>query len=957
LPNGNNENWFSVASNSEGDRLFATGFKYFYMSINGGTTWTPITIAGVPSNLNYYCVESNATGQYLAVTLNINTNNLVYTSNNYGNTWTLSLTIPKLTNTTSCDITGNSSGSKLIAWAIGDDDDNIYISSNYGGSWEIQTQLPPTVGQKGYWNSVACNPSGSKLIAIINYSYDVGAIFTWSDSTNQWSKINDNLLPSTPFGVCAITNSDYFYFFNYNTFFIMILNGQTPTIYNLPTMNPVPNAWISVASDYTGKYAIAGSESAGVYLSSNYGSSWRLVEIQTLPSTRNRLWYVASNSTGSILVACQRLEFVYISTNSGTNWTQQNIPSGTNKTWTNVSCNSTGSTVIVCNDSRMYITKNYGGTWNTLNPISPSPNTFNAKISNDSTGNILFAAINTYSDIIINPDVDDINNPDYIYRSTNAGTNWSQLSIAKNKWNSIACNSTGSVIIACTNNTGGNNLIYLSLNSGNTWNQLNTNQLPQLNNFARVASNASGSTLVVSNYSSDSNGGVFISRDYGVTWTDQTNLSSSATTLPIFSNFDGDLVYTGTYQENIWLLTTHMLLQVSTTVSSSYIALPITGIFGGVVTTDWGDGTIDNLTSHTYAAAGSYTISISDNFTGFTNPTPTPWLGAQSLVAVLSWNSSLQNIYGAFAGLINLTSVPNYLPSGVTNLDYLFYNTVAFNSPNVSQWDTRNVTSMRYLFNGAKSFNRVLTWYVDSLLNMDFMFYNSIYSNYVTFTTTALQPWPLLSMQSAFENTLGITVNWLQWDTARVTNMSSAFRNAVIIDISGVASWNTGAVTNMSYLFYNANYGGITIPAGILQWNTAAVTDMSYLFYGSQAFGVSSYVTYYVDSLVIADYMFANSNFRGGVQFSTQIVGAAWPLQTVSYMFYNVPLFSGSDSNISTWDTRRVTTTAHMFDCSTSSSPGVFNQSLNWTIDRLVVASYMFANQRSLNSPIRFTTT
>ena len=719
----------------------------------------------------------------------------------------------------------------------------------------------------------------------------------------------------------------------------MILNGQTPTIYNYPIMNPVPNAWNSIASDYTGKYAIAGSESAGVYLSSNYGSSWRLVE--TLPSTINRFWYVASNSTGSKLVACQTLGFVYLSADSGTNWTQQNIQSGGNYNWTNVSCNASGSTVIVCEINMMYITTNSGGTWNTLNPLFPSILPFNAKISNDSSGNILFAAINN----------------DYIYRSTNAGSSWSQLSSAIKDWNSIACNSTGSVIIVCTNNQGGNNLIYLSVDSGNVWNQLNTNQLPQINNFARVACNASGSTLVVSNYSQTSSGGVFISRDYGVTWTDQTNLSSSATTLPISSNFDGDLIYTGTYQENIWLLTTHMLLQVSTTGSSSYIALPITGIFGGVVTTDWGDGTIDNLTSHTYAAAGSYTISISDNFTGFTNPTPTPWLGAQSLVAVLSWNSSLQNIYGAFAGLINLTSVPNYLPTGVTNIDYLFYNTVAFNSPNVSQWDTRNVTSMRYLFTGAKSFNRGLTWYVDSLLNMDFMFYNSIYSNYVTFTTTALQPWPLLSMQSAFENTLGITVNWSQWDTARVTNMSSALRNAVIIDISGVASWNTGAVTNMSYLFYNANYGGATIPAGILQWNTAAVTDMSYLFYGSQAFGVSSSVTYYVDRLVNADYMFANSHFRGGVQFSTQTFGAAWLLQTVSYMFYNVTLFSGSGSNISNWDTRLVTTTSHMFDCSTASSPGVFNQSLNWRVDRLVDASYMFANQRSLISMIRFTTT
>jgi len=411
-----------------------------------------------------------------------------------------------------------------------------------------------------------------------------------------------------------------------------------------------------------------------------------------------------------------------------------------------------------------------------------------------------------------------------------------------------------------------------------------------------------------------------------------------------------------------------MLLQIKTTTPAFYIALPITGIFGGTVTTDWGDGTIDNLTSHTYAVAGSYTISISDNFTGFTNPAPLTgaWTGGQALVAVSSWNSNLATISGAFAGLQNLTSVPNYLPQFVTNLDYLFYNTATFNSANVSQWDTRNITSMRYIFTGAKSFNRSLTWYVDSLLNMDYIFFNSGVNSttYITFTTTTFgQSWKLTSLRSAFEGTQGLIVNWSAWDISRVTNMNAAFRNATINDITYIATWNTSSVTDMSYLFYNTIFNGAaTMPAGILSWNTAAVTDMSYLFYGFKAFAASSSFTYYVDSLVHADSMFSNSNFSGAITFSTSVPGLAWPLQTMSYMFYNAPSFSGSigggggSGNISTWDTRRVTTMAHMFDCSTASSPGTFNQPLYWNVKYLVDSSYMFANQTSLNSTIRFVT-
>ena len=74
------------------------------------------------------------------------------------------------------------------------------------------------------------------------------------------------------------------------------------------------------------------------------------------------------------------------------------------------------------------------------------------------------------------------------------------------------------------------------------------------------------------------------------------------------------------------------------------------------------------------------------------------------------------------------------------------------------------------------------------------------------------------------------------WDTAKVTNMSSMFDSTKITSLDALIPnennnpniWNTGNVTDMGTMF--ANCSSLTDITGLSNWDTAKVTNMSYMF-------------------------------------------------------------------------------------------------------------------------------
>ncbi len=188
-------------------------------------------------------------------------------------------------------------------------------------------------------------------------------------------------------------------------------------------------------------------------------------------------------------------------------------------------------------------------------------------------------------------------------------------------------------------------------------------------------------------------------------------------------------------------------------------------------------------------------------------------------------------IFGCDSGLTpeKVTGVSAVLPSSITSIESMFTRAENFNSPNVSSWDTSNVTNMRYAFDGNSSFNRSLnSWDVSNVEDFSMMFRNAIVFN------QPLNNWNV-SNGTNFSNMFnGATVfngDIRNWDVSAASDFRNMFASAGSFN-QNISSWNTSNVTNFSSMFrdasaFNRNIGG---------WNTSEATSIGEMFRGASSF-------------------------------------------------------------------------------------------------------------------------
>jgi surface protein len=257
-------------------------------------------------------------------------------------------------------------------------------------------------------------------------------------------------------------------------------------------------------------------------------------------------------------------------------------------------------------------------------------------------------------------------------------------------------------------------------------------------------------------------------------------------------------------------------------------------------TVDWGDGspidTItvwnDPLTTHSYAIAGTYTITIDGQIEGFRfNNTG----DRNKLLSVTSWGPDfrLGNSTGYFYGCTNLDLS---LVSDVLDLTGTLDFSGAFRAcgslttvNNMNLWDTSSILIMSAMFFDATSFNQPIgTWDTSSVSNMDGMFANATSFNQPigTWDTSSVT-----DMQGMFGNATSFNQPIGGWDTSSVTNMQAVFNNAVSFDQS-IGGWDTSSAINMNSMFLNA----ISFNQPIGGWVVSNVTIMSAMFNNATAF-------------------------------------------------------------------------------------------------------------------------
>ena len=180
-------------------------------------------------------------------------------------------------------------------------------------------------------------------------------------------------------------------------------------------------------------------------------------------------------------------------------------------------------------------------------------------------------------------------------------------------------------------------------------------------------------------------------------------------------------------------------------------------------TVNWGDNTTDNMTyigdaTHTYAKAGTYTVSISGTFprirsaqlSGFTlTETPaTDQIRTVEQWGDIAWTSMRLAFAGFNALIINAKDTPDL--SRVTDMSSMFRQTNGLIG-NLSEWNVNSVTNMSYMFLSCSFNGDISQWDVSNVTNMEAMF-----------------------VASAFNGDLS------EWDISSVTNMQFMFSSVTI---------------------------------------------------------------------------------------------------------------------------------------------------------------------------------
>lgn len=155
--------------------------------------------------------------------------------------------------------------------------------------------------------------------------------------------------------------------------------------------------------------------------------------------------------------------------------------------------------------------------------------------------------------------------------------------------------------------------------------------------------------------------------------------------------------------------------------------------------TDWGDGTVDTLTTHTYSEDGKYTVKTKyalnngNRFTGNSNT-------KKMLTKCLGVNNNITQMKFFFTDCSNLTTInfSNFDASNVINMEGTFYACTSLTSLNLSHFNTSIVTDMSSIFYGCNSLVSInlSNWNTSIVTDMSYMFnscYNITYLNISNF--------------------------------------------------------------------------------------------------------------------------------------------------------------------------------------------------------------------------------
>ena len=369
--------------------------------------------------------------------------------------------------------------------------------------------------------------------------------------------------------------------------------------------------------------------------------------------------------------------------------------------------------------------------------------------------------------------------------------------------------------------------------------------------------------------------------------------------------------------------------------SNTTITLPLPSPSGSLTYSNfWGDNTIQpNSITHTYTSPGSYIVNVdvSGNVTHFGNGS-TEWgtSGGIYLIDVISWGNSLTSLSGAFNGCTSLISVPPTLPSGVTNLSYVFQGATHFNQE--LTWNISNITNLTGALNNCgfsvSNYNNLLnTWVLQTLipsltLGATGLYYDENGASGRSLLTSSPNNWVILD-NGPLKYIIGLIFNI----TASNTIITLPLPTSGILYVN---DWGDGTTqsSSITHIYTSPGFYTVIVDAsgtltqfgkGSIAWDT---TGGVYL----------TSVTAWGNSLI---------SLSGAFNGCTNLVSVPSTLPSgiadISYLFQGASQFN---QDLSGWNTSNLTDTNYAFYNATQ-----FNQNLGiWNVTNVTTASGMLNN-------------
>ena len=233
---------------------------------------------------------------------------------------------------------------------------------------------------------------------------------------------------------------------------------------------------------------------------------------------------------------------------------------------------------------------------------------------------------------------------------------------------------------------------------------------------------------------------------------------------------------------------------------------------------NWGDGTVDNLNTHTYASGGVKTVTIYGLISdwSFNN------LGDKLKITGVSQVGGWTPVSSGFYGCSNMEWTATDAPKGGTTFGNLFRGCVLFNG-DIGNWITTEISSMISTFRDCPAFNQDIgSWDTQNVLSAASMFNNA----------------------DAFNQDIG------SWDVSSVTSMGSMLRAAAFNQ--DLSSWNIAACTTFANFLRDSAFSTTNYDLLLPAWEAQSVQDNVAAHFGTATYGAGTPAT--ARAALIADH-------------------------------------------------------------------------------------------------------